>query len=112
MHSPDPGCMGLVAAEVNHVEAAFAHPLPTGAEADWALRWFTPVTEVALCGHATLAVAYVLRTTGVSTGTVRFAAPRPRADVLPRRDTCVARRWNYPLATAIDSTTPGRLLSG
>lgn len=27
---------------------------------DYELRWFTPVTEVALCGHATLASAFVL----------------------------------------------------
>ncbi|XVE73166.1 hypothetical protein DITRI_Ditri11bG0095400 [Diplodiscus trichospermus] len=29
------------------------------------LRWFTPVTEVKLCGHATLASAYILFTTGL-----------------------------------------------
>mgnify|MGYP001172741092 CR=1 FL=1 len=27
---------------------------------DWGLRWFTPITEVPLSGHATLATAYVL----------------------------------------------------
>jgi PhzF family phenazine biosynthesis protein len=27
---------------------------------DWHIRWFTPTTEVPLCGHATLASAYVL----------------------------------------------------
>src|SRR5690348_3402215 len=35
-----------VALEVNHAETAFAHRLPEGGEADWALRWFTPATEV------------------------------------------------------------------
>ncbi|NEE56047.1 PhzF family phenazine biosynthesis protein, partial [Streptomyces sp. SID8455] len=53
---------------------AFAHPLPPGGEADWALRWFTPATEVDMCGHATLATAHVLHTTGRATGTVRFTA--------------------------------------
>ncbi|MER6915817.1 PhzF family phenazine biosynthesis protein [Streptomyces sp. NPDC000594] len=61
-----------VAAEINLSETAFAHPLPPGAEADWALRWFTPATEVDLCGHATLATAHVLATTGIAGGTVRF----------------------------------------
>jgi PhzF family phenazine biosynthesis protein len=61
-----------VAAEMNLSETAFAHPLPPGAEADWELRWFTPVTEVGLCGHATLALAHVLRTTGEARGTIRF----------------------------------------
>lgn len=68
-----------VAMEVNHAETAFAHPLPAGGDADWALRWFTPATEVDLCGHATLATAHVLHTTGAATGPVRFAT---RAGVL------------------------------
>ncbi|GAA2709765.1 MULTISPECIES: PhzF family phenazine biosynthesis protein [Streptomyces] len=71
---PDAAWMQRVAAEVNHAETAFAHRLPDGGPADWALRWFTPVTEVDMCGHATLATAHVLRTTGAATGTVRFAA--------------------------------------
>jgi PhzF family phenazine biosynthesis protein len=62
-----------VAREVNHAETAFAHPLPGGGGADWALRWFTPATEVAMCGHATLATAHVLHTTGAHPGPVRFA---------------------------------------
>jgi PhzF family phenazine biosynthesis protein len=68
-----------VAAEMNVSETAFAHPLTDAPEADWALRWFTPVTEVALCGHATLATAHVLRTTGAHHGTVWF---RTQAGVL------------------------------
>ncbi|MFG2954162.1 PhzF family phenazine biosynthesis protein [Streptomyces sp. NPDC048291] len=71
---PDDGWMQNVAMEVNHAETAFAHPLPEGGDADWALRWFTPVTEVAMCGHATLATAHVLHTTGAHTGPVRFAS--------------------------------------
>ncbi|MEV0095560.1 PhzF family phenazine biosynthesis protein [Streptomyces sp. NPDC050738] len=71
---PDDAWLQNVAREVNHAETAFAHPLPAGGEADWALRWFTPATEVDMCGHATLATAHVLHTTGAATGTVRFAA--------------------------------------
>ncbi|MEV6317724.1 PhzF family phenazine biosynthesis protein [Streptomyces sp. NPDC051776] len=70
---PDDRWLQRVAAEVNLSETAFAHPLPPGGEADWGLRWFTPVTEVNLCGHATLATAHVLHTTGTATGTLRFA---------------------------------------
>ncbi|MFF4316625.1 PhzF family phenazine biosynthesis protein [Streptomyces sp. NPDC001507] len=69
---PDDGWMQNVAMEVNHAETAFAHPLPQGGDADWALRWFTPVTEVAMCGHATLATAHVLHSTGAHEGPVRF----------------------------------------
>ncbi|MEU5081232.1 MULTISPECIES: PhzF family phenazine biosynthesis protein [Streptomyces] len=70
---PDDDWLQNVAMEVNHAETAFAHPLPEGGDADWALRWFTPVTEVAMCGHATLATAHVLHTTGAHEGPVRFA---------------------------------------
>lgn len=70
---PDEGWLQQVAAEINLSETAFAHPLPAGSAAEWALRWFTPVTEVDLCGHATLATCHVLHTTGVTNGTVRFA---------------------------------------
>lgn len=70
---PDEPRMQQIAAEVNLSETAFAHPLPPGGEADWALRWFTPVTEVNLCGHATLATAHILHTTDAVTGAMRFA---------------------------------------
>ncbi|MDI3388124.1 PhzF family phenazine biosynthesis protein [Streptomyces sp. B-S-A8] len=70
---PSDAWLQNVAMEVNHAETAFAHPLPVGGEADWALRWFTPATEVDMCGHATLATAHVLHTTGAATGPVRFA---------------------------------------
>ena len=48
--------MQLVAREMNLSETAFVVP----GQPAWALRWFTPVTEVDLCGHATLASAHVL----------------------------------------------------
>jgi len=45
-----------IAAENNLSETAFFVPT----EAGFRIRWFTPLTEVRLCGHATLASAYVL----------------------------------------------------
>lgn len=48
--------MQQIAAENNLSETAFAVPRESGYE----LRWFTPVVEVELCGHATLATAHVL----------------------------------------------------
>jgi PhzF family phenazine biosynthesis protein len=48
-----------IAEENNLSETAFTVPLQ-GGEADYELRWFTPTTEVALCGHATLASGFVL----------------------------------------------------
>lgn len=71
---PEEQWMRHVAAELALSETAFAHPLPSGGEADWALRWFTPTTEVDLCGHATLATAYAMHTDRGAPGTVRFAS--------------------------------------
>lgn len=48
--------MQSIACENNLPETAFA--VPNGDHYD--LRWFTPAIEVDLCGHATLATAYVL----------------------------------------------------
>src|SRR5688572_23531127 len=53
--------MRLVAREMNLSETAFLHRIEKG----WSLRWFTPSTEVRLCGHATLASAHVLWETGL-----------------------------------------------
>jgi PhzF family phenazine biosynthesis protein len=52
----DEGWMQRVAEEMNLSETAFLLPRENG----FALRWFTPTTEVALCGHATLASAHML----------------------------------------------------
>lgn len=60
---PDDQTMQAVAAELGWSETAFAVPRGDG---DWDLRWFTPVVEVDLCGHATLAAAHVVG------GTARF----------------------------------------
>ena len=51
-----PAWMQTVAREMNLSETAFVVPLADG----FGLRWFTPTTEVDLCGHATLASAHVL----------------------------------------------------
>jgi PhzF family phenazine biosynthesis protein len=55
-----------IAAENNLSETAFT--IPATGDADYELRWFTPTTEVALCGHATLASGHVL----IESDAVRF----------------------------------------
>jgi PhzF family phenazine biosynthesis protein len=50
--------MQAIAAENNLAETAFT--IPAEGEADYELRWFSPTTEIALCGHATLASGHVL----------------------------------------------------
>lgn len=57
----DPAWMQAVACELNLSETSFLRRQEDGV---WSLRWFTPVLETALCGHATLAAAHVLWTEG------------------------------------------------
>ena len=52
----DDGVLQAIAEENNLSETAFFVPSARG----FHLRWFTPITEVDLCGHATLATAHVL----------------------------------------------------
>jgi PhzF family phenazine biosynthesis protein len=52
----DDETLGSVAAENNLSETAFI--VPRGG--DYKLRWFTPRCEVKLCGHATLAAAFII----------------------------------------------------
>jgi len=61
--------MQSIAKENNLSETAFFVP----AEHGFHIRWFTPVAEVDLCGHATLASAYVIFTfLGFEENTINF----------------------------------------
>src|SRR5882724_4434772 len=58
-----------IAAENRHSETAFVVPRSDG---DFDLCWFTPEVEDDLCGHATLASAYVLALRKHNVWPVRF----------------------------------------
>jgi PhzF family phenazine biosynthesis protein len=63
----DEGRMQSIAFELGIAETAFLVP---GDRPDtFGLRWFSPATEIDLCGHATLASAHVLRQWGTVDGT-------------------------------------------
>jgi PhzF family phenazine biosynthesis protein len=64
----DDAVMQAIAAENNLSETAFTVPSESD-DADFDLRWFTPVAEVELCGHATLAAGHIL----MHSAPVRFA---------------------------------------
>ena len=55
---PEDAWMQALAMENNQAETAFLRRTDDAARFD--LRWFTPTTEVPLCGHATLASGHVL----------------------------------------------------
>jgi len=54
---PADAAMQAVAREMNLSETSFVVPRADG---EYDLRWFTPTVEVDLCGHATLAAAFLL----------------------------------------------------
>src|SRR3989442_62522 len=63
------GSMQRIASENRHSTTAFVVPRVDGS---FDLRWFTPEVEIDLCGHATLAAAYVLTLRKRSAWPVRF----------------------------------------
>ncbi len=56
-HWPDDNILQAIASENNLSETAF---FVAESEGHYHIRWFTPTTEVDLCGHATLASAWVI----------------------------------------------------
>ncbi len=67
----DDATLQAIAAENNLSETAFIIPDESGAS-DYELRWHTPVAEVALCGHATLAAGHYVLSAEPARGTVSF----------------------------------------
>ncbi len=63
---PADASLQALALEMNLSETAFPRRRRDG---QWDLRWFTPATEVDLCGHATLATAHALFQLGLVEGT-------------------------------------------
>src|SRR5690606_25067194 len=83
-----------IAEENNLSETAFFVPTEKG----FHLRWFTPVAEVDLCGHATLAAAHVLfEILGYTEPAIEFET---------RSGTLVVTRKNGLLAMSFPSIPP------
>jgi len=82
--------MQLIALENNLSETAFF--VQEGQ--DYRIRWFTPASEVDLCGHATLASAHVLfKHLGLADKTIRFHS---RSGILEVQQEGEAYTLNFP----------------
>lgn len=68
----DDHLLQAIAAENNLAETAFLVP-SASPDADRELRWFTPTSEVAMCGHATLASGHMLLSADPRRDRVTFA---------------------------------------
>lgn len=87
--------MQLVAREMSLAETAFL----VREEGEWRLRWCTPLVEVDLCGHATLAAAHVLWAEG-------HLAPGAEARFRTRSGLLTARRDGDLIWLDFPSTPP------
>ncbi len=96
--------MQRVAKEMNLSETAFLVPRDDGYD----LRWFTPLNEVDLCGHATLASAHVLWQEG-------YLEPQQtesfhtRSGLLPARTSDQGIEMECPAEPAAAVTAPAEL---
>lgn len=97
--------MLAVAKEMNLSETAFVLPQDDG----FSLRWFTPTTEVDLCGHATLASAHVLWESGVLAqgATARFLT---RSGLLTADQLGSEIRLSFPAIPQTPAEAPAGLL--
>ena len=95
-----------IAFENNLSETAFT--VPKGDH--FALRWFTPATEVDLCGHATLATAFVVfHYLGYTEPAVRFQTQSGLLTVAREGDLLV---MDFPARPPAPCETPEALLRG
>lgn len=102
---PDPTLQNI-AAENHLSETAFL----VARGSDYDLRWFTPSVEMDLCGHATLAAAFVLFTErGVGENAVRFHS-RSGLLTVPRAGELLT--LDFPARPAVPCAAPDALIRG
>ncbi len=95
-----------IAAENNLSETAFFIPTDEG----YQLRWFTPLVEVDLCGHATLATSFVLfNEPGYNNDTIRFTSISGKLTVR-RHEQLIS--MDFPARPPGPCTPPADLLIG
>jgi PhzF family phenazine biosynthesis protein len=100
---PEESWMRGLAAELNLPMTAFARR----DGADWALRWFTPVVEERLCGHATLATAHALHVDNEGPVSVRFATLSGILSARTADDGTVT--LDFPASPVVDAPAPAGL---
>src|SRR6266545_3296183 len=97
--------MQRVASEMNLAETAFLRAREDG----FGLRWFTPLVEVDLCGHATLASAHILWSQGFTPHDelIRF---QTRSGVLTCNRAANTIELNFPATPPVETAPPAGLL--
>jgi PhzF family phenazine biosynthesis protein len=102
----DDALLQAIAAENNLSETAFFVPTKEG----FGLRWFTPLTEVDLCGHASLAAAHVLfESLGYAGRSIRFET---RSGELIVKKTGGRLEMDFPACRPRPCAAPETLVKG
>ena len=101
--------MGRIAAELGASETAFVTPVAgDGDDADHRVRYFTPTTEVALCGHATVAAYATLFADGtIDAGEYTLRTNVGDLTVTVTDDGGVRMRQEPPAVEVVDPDTLG-----
>ncbi len=99
--------MQQIATENNLSETAFVLPLASN---HYQIRWFSPVTEIDFCGHATLAAAFVLFEHNKSTE-LRFSTLAV-GDLIVSQQENHWIRMDFPKRPAVPAEAPDALLAG
>jgi PhzF family phenazine biosynthesis protein len=97
--------MQRIAFENNHAETAFI--LRHGNR--FGLRWFTPKVEIDLCGHATLASAFILFNEGWKDSSIEFESKSGILKVASDGKNLVL---DFPSRPAREATAPPLLIEG
>ena len=103
---PTDAILQSIAAENSLSETAFV----VAAGEEYQLRWFTPQVEIDLCGHATLAAAFVLyRLDRNTAGPIRFTTKSGDVSVSRRDDLLIL---DFPARPAQTCGMPENLVRG
>lgn len=98
--------MQQIAMENNLSETAFF--IPEGE--DYSIRWFTPLAEVILCGHATLATAHVLYfELGIEKEEISFSSKSGTLKVRKKDDLL---QLDFPVDIAKPALLPENIIEG
>lgn len=106
--------MQHLARELNNSETAFIHTTPDDA-ADATIRYFTPTSEVPVCGHATIACGYAIWKEGIGYRNpirIRTGAGILAVSILPDTDGCriSMEQGEISLSPPLDASVTHRLL--
>ena len=101
----DDATLQAIGEENNFAETAFLIPDDSG-EADYELRWFTPTSEVRMCGHATLASGHAVLSRD---GGERVTFRTRDAGILEVRRAEAGYELALPTSTVAERDVPGLL---